>query len=58
VSNKLNDVPLDLLAAEMAKAYKKIAEGQDRRFKRMGAAMAKPLDPEYYEGLYQSLRDK
>ena len=58
MSNRLNDIPLDLLAAEMAKAYKKIAEGQDRRFKRMGAAMAKPLDPVYFEKLYQELRDK
>jgi len=58
VSNKLNEIPLDLLAAEMAKAYKKIADWQDRRFKRMGAAMAKPLDPVYFEKLYQELRDK
>ena len=58
MSNKLHDIPLDLLAAEMEKAYKKIAERQDRRFKRMGAAMAKPLDPVYFEKLYQELRDK
>jgi hypothetical protein len=49
---------LDLVAAELAKAYTKINERQDRRFKRMGAAMAKPLNPEYFEKLYQSLRDK
>ena len=58
MSNKLNEIPLDLLAAEMEKAYKKIADWQDRRFKRMGAAMAKPLDPVYFEKLYQELRDK
>jgi hypothetical protein len=58
MSNKLNEIPLELLAEEMAKAYKKISDWQDRRFKRMGAAMAKPLDPVYFEKLYQELRDK
>ena len=58
MSTKLNEIPLELLAEEMAKAYKKIADWQDRRFKRMGAAMAKPLDPVYFEKLYQELRDK
>ena len=58
MSNRLNEIPLDLLAEEMAKAYKNISDWQDRRFKRMGAAMAKPLDPVYFENLYQQLRDK
>ena len=58
MSTKLNEIPLELLAEEMAKAYKKIDDWQDRRFKRMGAAMAKPLDPVYFEKLYQELRDK
>jgi hypothetical protein len=58
MSNKLDQIPLELMAAEVAKAYVKIAEWQDRRFKRMGAAMAKPLDPPYFEKMYQELRDK
>ena len=58
MSNKLDQLPLGLMAAEVAKAYVKIAERQDRRFKRMAAAAAKPLDPVYFEKLYQELKDK
>jgi len=49
---------LDLVAVELGKAYAKIEAWQDRRYKRMGAAAAKALNPEYFGKLYQSLRDK
>jgi hypothetical protein len=58
MSNKLDKIPLELMAAEVAKAYVKIAERQDRRLKRMAAAAAKELNPEYFGKLYQELSDK
>ena len=58
MSNKLDQIPLELLASEVEKAYKKIGDWQDRRFKRMAAAGARELDPAYFDKLYQELRDK
>ena len=56
--NELYQIDLDVMAAEIKKGYEIIAEWQDRRFKRMGAAMAKPIDPEYFTKLWNELRDK
>ena len=58
MSNELNNIDLSALACELKKSYEKIEEWKDRRFKRMGAAMAKPLDPKFFGQLYQDLRDK